>query len=60
MRTKKHRRDPVYSLRLGVRVRRLLEAAAALHDESLAEYMRRTAADAARRDLTQNGEGRDQ
>lgn len=43
----------VFTLRLGESQRRLLEAAAAQHREYLAEYIRRTALDAARRDLVE-------
>lgn len=45
------RERAVYTLRLGNAERRLLEAAAAQKREYLAEYVRRTALDAARRDL---------
>ena len=45
------RERPVYTLRLGVAERALLEAAAAQRSEYLAEYLRDRALEAARRDL---------
>ena len=42
---------PIYAMRLGTPERRLLEAAAAMYDVSLAEYIRRIALQAARREL---------
>jgi uncharacterized protein (DUF1778 family) len=45
------RERPIYSMRLDVPLRRLIEAAAAQRGETLASYIRRTATDAARRDL---------
>lgn len=47
------RERPVYTLRLAIAERRLLEAAAARQTEHLAEYIRRTALEAARRELAQ-------
>lgn len=41
-----------YTLRLGRAERRLLEAGAAKRTERLSEYLRRTATEAARRDLS--------
>ena len=42
---------PVFTLRLGLAERRLLEAAAAARAEYVGEYIRRTALEAARREL---------
>jgi len=49
------RERPVYTLRLADAERRRLEAAAAERGEYLAEYIRRTALLAARRDLAEVG-----
>lgn len=45
------RERPVYTMRLALAERRVLEAAAAARNEYLAEYIRRVALDAARREL---------
>ena len=42
---------PIYTMRLGTPERRVLEAAAAQRGEQLSEYIRRTALNAARREL---------
>lgn len=47
-----------YSMRLGAAERRLLEAAAAMRQEYLGEYIRRSAVEAARRELAPSNEGR--
>ena len=47
------RERPVYTLRLALSERCILEAAAAQHREYLAEFIRRTALEAARRELTE-------
>lgn len=46
------RERPVYTIRLATGERRLLEVAAAHRQEYLAEYIRRTALAAARRDVS--------
>jgi uncharacterized protein (DUF1778 family) len=45
------RERPVFTLRLAQSERRVLEAAAAQRPEHLSEFIRRTALEAARRDL---------
>ena len=47
------RERPVYTLRLATIERRLLEAAAMQRDEYLAEFIRRTALEAARKNLVE-------
>jgi hypothetical protein len=49
------RQRPVFTMRLAVAERRIIEAAAASRTEYLSEYIRRAALEAARRDLT-NGD----
>jgi uncharacterized protein (DUF1778 family) len=51
MATLPSRERPVYTLRLATAERRVLEAAAAEKAEHLAEFIRRTSLDAARRQL---------
>lgn len=48
---------PVYTLRLGIAERALIEAAAAQRSEYLAEYLRDRALEAARRDLASDRPG---
>jgi uncharacterized protein (DUF1778 family) len=43
---------PVYTIRLGTPERRIIAAAAAQRGEALSAYLRRTALEAARKELT--------
>lgn len=49
---------PVYSMRLATTERRIMEAAASLHDEPLSTYIRRVALARARRELAEDGADR--
>ena len=44
---------PVYTMRLGTPERRILEAAAAQHDEALSSYIRRVMLQTARREIAE-------